>query len=84
MTKSARKRPSAAQQALYAPKPKPQPPRPKPKPVEKHFVSDEVLRKIIQHALSELKVPGKIPSEVIFNALAEVRTLVEHALTKST
>jgi hypothetical protein len=40
-------------------------------------VSDAALRKIIQRVLSELKLPGKIPSEVIFAALAEVRELVE-------
>lgn len=81
MGKSARKKPSAAQQALYAPKPKTPPPRPRPSAVEKHTVSDEALRKIIQRVLSELKVPGTIPSEVIFTALAEVRALVEATLT---
>ena len=50
-----------------------------PKPVEKHLVVDDTLKKIIQRVLEELKVPGKIPSEVIFAALAEVRDLVERA-----
>ena len=40
---------------------------------------DDTLKKIIQRVLEELKVPGKIPSEVIFAALAEVRDLVERA-----
>ena len=70
---------SAAQRAQYAPKPKAPPARPQPKPVEKHLVVDDTLKKIIHRVLDELKVPGKIPSEVIFAALAEVRDLVERA-----
>ena len=53
--------------------------RAQPKPVEKHLVVDDTLKKIIHRVLDELKVPGKIPSEVIFAALAEVRDLVERA-----
>ena len=80
MPKSATgKKASAAQRAQYAPKPKPLPAPPKPKPVEKHRVVDDTLKKIVQRVLEELKLPAKIPSEVIFAALAEVRDLVERA-----
>jgi len=68
-----------ANKAAYAPKPKPVPVRPVPKPAETHAVGDHVLRKIIQRVLAELKLPGKIPSEVLFTALAEVRDLVEQS-----
>ena len=68
-----------ANKALYAPKPKRPPERPQPKAPERHAVGDEVLKKIIQRVLAELKLPGKIPSEVLFAALAEVRGLVEQA-----
>jgi hypothetical protein len=78
MAKSrAGKKASAAQKAQYAPKPKPTPARGQPKRVERHRVVDDTLRKIIQRVLEDLKVPGKIPSEVLFAALAEVRDLVE-------
>jgi hypothetical protein len=70
------------QRELYAPRPKPPVERPHAAPAEKHLVADEVLKKIIQRVLTELKLPGKIPSEVIFAALAEVRDLVEHARDK--
>ncbi|MCK7497880.1 MAG: hypothetical protein MZW92_49395 [Comamonadaceae bacterium] len=40
---------------------------------------DDTLKKIVQRVLEELKLPAKIPSEVIFAALAEVRDLVERA-----
>jgi hypothetical protein len=74
------KKASSAQRAQYAPKPKRSAARPQPKPAaERHLVVDDTLRKIIQRVLEELKVPGKIPSEVIFAALAEVRDLVERA-----
>jgi hypothetical protein len=66
-----------ANKALYAPRPKPPPVRPRSQASERHLVGDEVLKKIIQRLLAELKLPGKIPSEVIFAALAEVRDLVE-------
>ena len=68
-----------ANKALYAPRAKPPPARLHPKVPERHLVGDEVLKKIIQRVLAELKLPGKIPSEVIFAALAEVRDLVEQA-----
>ena len=68
-----------ANKALYAPRAKPPPERPHPKVPGRHLVGDEVLKKIIQRVLAELKLPGKIPSEVIFAALAEVRDLVEQA-----
>jgi len=68
-----------ANKALYAPRPKPPPERPHPKAPERHLVGDEVLKKIIQRVLAELKLPGKIPSEVIFAALVDVRDLVEQA-----
>lgn len=73
------KKASSAQKAQYAPKPKPPLVRAQPKREEKHRVVDDTLRKIIQRVLEELKVPGKIPSEIIFAALAEVRDLVERA-----
>lgn len=80
MAKSgAGKKAGSAQKAQYAPKPKLPAARAQAKPVERHRVVDDTLRKIIQRVLEELKVPGKIPSEVIFAALAEVRNLVEHA-----
>src|SRR5580700_9545787 len=80
MTRSSlRRKASPAQRALYAPKPKPPSIRPQPRPLERHLVPDEVLRKTIQRTLGELKLPGKIPSEVIFGALAEIRELVERA-----
>src|SRR5882724_2674693 len=50
-----------ANKALYAPRPKPPPERPHPKAPERHLVGDEVLKKIIQRVLAELKLPGKIP-----------------------
>jgi hypothetical protein len=73
------KKASATQKAQYAPKAKPPVMRAQAKREEKHLVVDDTLRKIIQRVLEELKVPGKIPSEVIFAALAEVRDLVERA-----
>lgn len=73
------KKASAAQKAQYAPKPKLPVDRPRPKAAEKHQVPDDTLRKIIQRVLEDLKVPGKIPSKVLFAALAEVRDLVERA-----
>ena len=73
------KKASAAQKAQYAPKPKLAVDRAQPKSIEKHLVSDDILRKIIQRVLEQLKIPGKIPSEVLFAALAEVRDLVERA-----
>ena len=77
-----RPKPSAAQRALYAPKPKPPMPQPRLRAAETHAVSDAALRKIIQRVLFELKLPGKIPSEVIFTALAEVRELAERAVSR--
>jgi hypothetical protein len=65
--------------ALYAPRSKPPAERTPSKISERHLVGDEILKKIIQRVLGELKLPGKIPSEVIFSALAEVRDLVEQA-----
>jgi hypothetical protein len=79
MTSSAAdKNKRVAQKQRYAPRPKPPAPRPRAAPAERHLVTDEVLKKIIQRVLTELKLPGKIPSEVIFAALTEVRDLVEH------
>ena len=66
-------------QGALCTKSKATPERPHPKVPERHLVGDEVLKKIIQRVLAELKLPGKIPSEVIFAALAEVRDLVEQA-----
>lgn len=80
MTRSgAGKKASAAQKAQYAPRPKSPVARAQPKREAKHLVPDDILRKIIQRVLEELKVPGKIPSDVIFAALTEVRELVERA-----
>lgn len=79
VTSAKSKQTRQANKALYAPRPKPAPVRPQPKSPERHQVGDEVLKKIIQRLLAELKLPGKILSEVIFAALAEVRDLVEQA-----
>jgi hypothetical protein len=78
-TSAATRKMRLANKALYAPKAKPAPEVRRPPRVEKHSVPDEVLRKIIQQTLIELKLPGKIPSEVLFAALAEVRSLAERA-----
>ena len=78
-TSATRKKTRQANKALYAPRPKPPAERTQPKIPERHLVGDEILKKIIQRVLGELKLPGKIPSEVIFSALAEVRDLVEQA-----
>ena len=72
------KKARAANKALYAPRAKPPPAPSMPKPIH-HLVSDDTLKKIIQRILEELKLPGKIPSVVIFGGLAEVRDLVEQA-----
>ena len=64
-----------ASQERYAPKTKPAP-QPA-KSAVKHIVPDEALRKIARRVLEELKIPGKIPSEVILKSLFEVRDLVE-------
>lgn len=71
------KKASAAQKAQYAPRPRA--PLPPPKPPSAHLLADEALKKIVQRVLEELKVPGQVPSNVIFAALAEVRDLVERA-----
>jgi hypothetical protein len=76
---AAGKKARLANKALYAPKAKPPPERPHPRVPETHSVGDEALKKIIQRVLAELKLPGKIPSEVIFAALAELRDMVEQA-----
>jgi hypothetical protein len=81
-TSSNRKKINLAQKAQYAPKPKAAPPQPQARPIEKHLVSDMMLKKIIQRVLAELKLPGKIPSEVLYTALAEVRDLTEQAKNK--
>lgn len=73
------KKASAAQKAQYAPRPKPRALLPQPKVHVVHLISDEVVKKIVQRVLEELKLPGKIPSDVIFAALAEVRDAVERA-----
>jgi hypothetical protein len=78
-TSAARKKTRQTNKALYAPRPKPPAESARPKMPERHLVGDEALKKIIQRVLGELKLPGKIPSEVIFSALAEVRDLVEQA-----
>lgn len=77
-TRIATRKAKTAQQERYAPKPKPAP-QPA-KPVVKHKVPDEALRKIARRVLEELKIPGKIPSEVVLGALFEVRDLVEAAV----
>ena len=68
-----------ANKALYAPRPKLPPVHLPVKLRERHLVGDEVLKRIIQRVLGELQLPGKIPSEILFAALAEVRDLVEQA-----
>ena len=76
-TSATRKKARLTNKALYSPKSKPPVVRTPPKIPERHSVGDAILKKIIQRVLVELKLPGKIPSEVIFFALAEVRDLVE-------
>lgn len=74
-SRSVTRKAKTASQARYAPKikPAPQPAKSAVKPI----VPDEALRKIARRLLEELKIPGKIPSEVILKALFEVRDLVE-------
>jgi hypothetical protein len=79
MSKSAAvKKAREANRAMYAPKPKPPTAAPSHKATA-HSISDDVLKKIIQRVLVELKIPDKIPSVVLLAALAEVRELVEQA-----
>ena len=76
-TSNKEKKARQANKTLYAPKPKPPPVHSPIRPQARHLVGDEVLKRIIQRVLGELQLPGKIPSEVLFTALAEVRDLVE-------
>ena len=74
-SRSVTRKAKTASQERYAPKTKPAP-QPA-KAAVKHVVPDEALRKITRRVLEELKIPGKIPIEVILRALFEVRDLVE-------
>lgn len=74
-SKTADKRAKAANKALYAPR---QPaPLPAPKPRVQRLVPDAVLARVTRRALDELRMPGKVPSEVIRAALDEVLSLAE-------
>jgi hypothetical protein len=65
-TKGAARRTRAASAALYAPKPKALVASPRP-------VVDMALRRLTAQVLDELKVPGAIPSQVIYAALERAK-----------